>query len=220
MSKTDKISPKKVVGYVGYNCCYCLEFEAIQVIYDPGANDEITWKRHACDPGILSSTKAYSTFAREDFWMYRTLNLPKQMIKAVKEWTNEVFLMSEKLTSSEVPESTITLDLRENEYSWLTRAVVQKYTILNDKELKEFFTLIVEWCATFCCLCINFVEKEGEQDVKREYYCFCLSYKPRFPWEYLMSYEASESQKIINEGCHDRRMRYFKKLLKIHMSLP
>jgi hypothetical protein len=183
-SQIDKVPPKKVVGYLGYNCNYCLEFEALQVMYDPSANDKISCTRHTCDPGTLNSAMAYPKHAREDIWMYRTLNLPKQMIKAVKEWTNgEVFLISEKLTSSEVLESTITLDLRKNEYSWLTRAIVQKCTILNDKELKKFFTLIVEWCATFCCLCINFVEKEGQQNVKQEYYCFCLSYKPRLPWE-------------------------------------
>jgi hypothetical protein len=220
-SQINEVQPKKVVGYVEYICSHCLEFEPLRVMYDPSASDNISWTRHACDPDILNSTMAYPMHFREDILMYRILRLSEEMIKAVKEWTNgEVFLISDKINSREVPKNSITLDLRKNEYNWLTRAIVQKYTILNDKELREFFNLIFDSCATFCCLCINFVEKEGEQDVKREYYCFCLSYKPRFPWEYLMSYEASESQKIINEGCHDRRMRYFKKLLKIHMSLP
>jgi hypothetical protein len=106
------------------------------------------------------------------------------MINAVKEWTNgEVFLVCDKITFSEVPKSTITLDLRKNEYNWLTRAIVQKYTTLDNKELKELFNLILEWCATFCCLCINFVEKEGQQDVKQEFYYLWLSYKPCLPWE-------------------------------------
>jgi hypothetical protein len=182
--QVDKVQPKKVVGYVGYICSYCLEFEPLQVMYDPIAIDKISWTRHACDPDILNSAITYPTFFREDVYLCRILGLSEQMINAVKERTNgEVFLICDKITFSEVPKSTITLDLRKNEYNWLTRAIVQKYTTLDNKELKELFNLILEWCATFCCLCINFVEKEGQQDVKQEFYYLWLSYKPCLPWE-------------------------------------
>lgn len=182
-SSTPQIVPKKVVGYVGYICRYCLEFEPLQMVYDPSARDKICGTRHVCDTDTLNSAMAYPTFIREDVCMYRILDLSEQMMKAVKEWTNgEVYLISYKITFSNIPENTIIIDLCKNEYNWLTRAIVQKYTVLDNKELKEFFTLILGWRATFCYLCINFV-KEGQQDVKHEYYFLCLSCKPCLPWE-------------------------------------
>jgi hypothetical protein len=181
--QVDKVQPKKVVGYVGYICRYCLEFEPLQMVYDPSASDKICGTHHVCDTDTLNSAMAYPTFIRGDVCMYRILDLSDQMMKAVKEWINgEVFLISYKMTSSNIPENTIIIDLCKNEYNWLTRAIVQKYTVLDNKELKEFFTLISDWRATFCCLCINFIE-EGQQDVKQEYYYLCLSYKPCLPWD-------------------------------------
>jgi hypothetical protein len=185
MPQADKVKTKMIVGYVEHICNYCLEFEALRMMYDPGASDKISLTRHTCDPDILYKAMAYPTFAREDVLFYRILNSSEQMISAVKEWTKgNVFLISGKLTSSEVPKCTITLnlDLRGNEYNWLTRAIVQKYTILDNKELKEFFTPL-ERCATFCYVCINFVEKVGQQDVKQEFYYLWLSYRPSLPWE-------------------------------------
>jgi hypothetical protein len=183
-SQVDKVQTKKVVGYVGYTCRYCLEFEPLQVVYDPSASDKISGTRHVCDPDTLNSVRAYPAFFREDVYMYRILDLSEQMIKAVKEWTNgEVFLISDKITSSNIPENTIIIDLRRNEHNWLTRAIVQKCMVLDNKELKEFFTLILDWCATFCCLCINFVDKKGQHDVKQEYCYLFLSYKLCLPWE-------------------------------------
>jgi hypothetical protein len=184
MTQVDNVQPKMVVGFVEYICNYCLEFEPLQVTYDPSASDRISWTRHACDPDILKSAMAYPPFFREDVYLHRILLSSKEMIKTVKEWTKgEVFLISNKLTSNEVPKCTITLDLRKNEYDWLTRAIDQKYTTLNDKELKDFFNLITERCATFCCLCINFVEVEGERDARQEFYLLFLSYKFCLPWE-------------------------------------
>jgi hypothetical protein len=175
------VQSKKVVGYVGYICGRCLEFEPLQIVYDPSSSDKICATQHVCDTDTLNSAMAYPTFFREEVCMYRILDLSGQMMKAVKEWTNgEVFLISSKITSSNIPENTIIIDLRKNEYNWLTRAIIQKYTVLDNKALKEFFTLILNWCATFCC--IKFAE-EGQQDVKQEYYFLCLSYKPCLPWE-------------------------------------
>ena len=177
----DKVQPKKVVGYVGYICRYCLEFEPLQMVYDPSKSDKICGTIHVCDTDTLNSAMAYPTFFREDVCIYRILDLVEQMMKVVKEWINgEVFLISYKITSSNIPENTIIVDLRKNEYNWLTRAIVQKYTVLDNKELKEFLTLILGWHATFCC--INFII-EGQQDVKKEYYYLCLSYKPCLPWD-------------------------------------
>jgi hypothetical protein len=138
------------------------------MMYDPNASDKTSCLPHTCDIEIAKSARGYPPFIREDICMYRTLDLPDQMTKVVKEWTKdgEVFLVSDKITSSDIPKSTITLDISKNQYNWLTRAILQKYTILDDRELKEFFTLIVEWCATFCCLCINCVENEGQQNMK------------------------------------------------------
>jgi hypothetical protein len=186
MPHAGAVRTKMVLGYLEHICNYCLEFEALQVMYDPNASDKISWTHHTCDPEILNTAMAYPTFAREDVLFYRTLDSSNQMINAVKEWTKgKVFLISEKLTFSEAPKSTITLDLdlRKNEYNWLTRAIVQKYTILDNMELKEFFNLVPEWCATFYCVWYNFVEKEGQQDVKQELYCLWLSYGPSLPWE-------------------------------------
>jgi hypothetical protein len=151
--------------------------------YDPSASDKICGTHHVCDTDTLNSAMSYPTFIRGDICMYRILDLSDQMMKAVKEWINgEVFLISYKMTSSNIPENTIIIDLCKNEYDWLTRAIVQKYTVLDNKELEEFFTMISDWHATFCCLCINFIE-EGQQDVKQEYYFLCLSYKPCLPWD-------------------------------------
>ena len=99
------------------------------------------------------------------------------MTKAVKEWTKdgEVFLVSDKITSGTIPKNTITLNIRKNQYNWLIRAILKKYTIVDDRELEEFFTL-TDFRSTFCCL--NFVEKEGQQKMKEEFYCLCLSCKP------------------------------------------
>jgi hypothetical protein len=179
------MEPKTVIGYVGYICRYCLESEPVQMMYDPNASNEISWTQHICDPETLNSAREYPAFIREDVCMYRVLDLPEQMIKAVKEWTKdggEVFLVSDKITSGDIPKNTVTVDIHKDQYIWLTRAIFQKYTILDDIELKEFFTLIIEWCSTFCCLCINFVEKEGQQNMKQEYYYLFLNYKPCLPW--------------------------------------
>jgi hypothetical protein len=182
-SQVDRAQPKSVVGYVEYICRSCLEFESLQVTYDPSASDRISWTRHTCDPEKLKSAMAYPDFFREDVHFYRILRSSREMIKAVKEWTSgEIFLISNKLNSNEVPKCAVTLDLRQKGYDWLKIAIVQKYTILNDRELKEYFDLISEWCATFCCLCINLVV-EGEQEVRREFYFLILSYKPCLPWE-------------------------------------
>ena len=185
MSRVNKVEPKTVIGYVGYICNYCLESEPLQMIYDPNASDEISWTQHICDPETLNSARKYPPFMREEVGMYRALDLPEQMTKAVKEWTKdggEVFLVSDKITSGDIPKNTINVDIHKDQYNWLTRAILQKYTILDDRELKKFFTVIVEWCATFCCLCINFVEKEGQQSMKKEYYYLFLNYKPCLPW--------------------------------------
>ena len=174
------VQSKRVVGYVGYICGSCLEFEPLQIVYDPSAS-EIFAPQHVCDTDTLNSAMAYPTFFREDVYMYRILDLSEQMMKAVKEWTNgEVFLISSKITSSSIPENTIVIDLRKNKYNWLTRAIIQKYTVLDNKELKEFFNLVFELSATFCC--IKFAEG-GQQEVTQEYYCLFLSHKPCLPWE-------------------------------------
>lgn len=183
--QVNKVEPKTVIGYVGYICGYCLESEPLQMMYDPNASDEISWIQHICDPETLNSAREYPPFMREDTCWYRVLNLPEQMTKAVKEWTKdggEVFLVSDKITSGGIPKNTITLDIHKDQYNWLTRAILQKHTVLDDRELKKFFTMIVEWCATFCYLCINFVEKEGQQNMKQEYYYLCLNYRPCLPW--------------------------------------
>ena len=112
-------------------------------MYDPNASDDISWIQHTCDPKTLNSAMEYPPFMREDTYLYRVLGLPKQMTKAVKEWTKdggEVFLVSDKITSGAIPKNTITLDMHKDEYNWLTRAILQKHTILDDRELKEFFT--------------------------------------------------------------------------------
>jgi hypothetical protein len=180
----DKVQPKVVVGYVEYICNNCLEFEPLKVMYEPGASDMISWTHHACDPDTLKSAMSYPAFFREDVYFFRILCSSEEMTKAVKEWTNgSVFLISNKLTSNDVPKCTITLELRKNEYEWLTRAIAQKYTILDDKELKEYFNLTSEYCATFCYLCINFARVKGEQNAKQDFYYLFLSYKPCLPWE-------------------------------------
>ena len=54
-SLVEKIEPRKVIGYVGYICGYCLESEPLQMMYDPNASDKISWIQHICDPEILNS---------------------------------------------------------------------------------------------------------------------------------------------------------------------
>ena len=97
--QVNKVEPKTVIGYVGYICGYCLESEPLKMMYDPNASDDISWIQHTCDPKTLNSAREYPPFMREDTYLYRVLGLPKQMTKAVKEWTKdggEVFLVSDK----------------------------------------------------------------------------------------------------------------------------
>ena len=69
-------------------------------------------------------------------------------------------------------ENTIKLSINRNEYKWLTRAILQKHNILNDEEIKEFFSLMN--CVTFCHLRINFVEREEQQTMNLEFYFLFL----------------------------------------------
>ena len=175
--QVDQVQPKKVIGYVGVICSNCLESESRKVVYDPNTGDKIYRTQHICDPRNIDSVKEYPRPKHESLLvMFKILSLSEHVTRTVKEWTKggEVFLIPYKIDSSEVTKNTITLNVCRNQYNWLIRAILQKHTVLNDKELNEFFFLTYN--SSFCHLRINFIEKE-------EFYFLFLNYKPSLPFE-------------------------------------
>lgn len=179
-SQVDKVQPKKIIGYVGHICRNCIVSESLPVMYDPNGGNSIFRTQHICDPQNLDLVRRSPLFFREDVCFLRILTLSKQITRTVKEWT-KVFLIAYKITSGDVTKNTIKLCICRNQYKWLTRAILQKHNILNDEELKEFFSLT--HCVTFCHIRINFVEKEEQQAMNQEFYFLFLNYKPCLPFE-------------------------------------
>lgn len=182
-SQVDTVQPKKIIGYVGHICRNCNESESLPVMYDPYGGNSIFRRQHICDPQNLDFVRRSTLFFREDVCFLRILTLSKQITRTLKEWTKggEVFLIAYKITSGDVTKNTIKLSINRNEYKWLTRAILQKHNILNDEEIKEFFSLTN--CVTFCHLRINFVEREEQQTMNQEFYFLFLNYKPCLPFE-------------------------------------
>jgi hypothetical protein len=182
-SQVDKVQPKKLIGYVGHICRNCIESESLPVMYDPNGGNSIFRTQHICNPQNLDFVRRFPLFFREDVCFLRILTLSKQIAKTVKEWTKggEVFLIAYKITSADVTKHTIELSIGRNQYKWLTRAILQKYNILNDEGLEEFFRLTHS--VTFCHLRINYVEKEEQQMMNQGFYFLILNYKPCLPFE-------------------------------------
>jgi hypothetical protein len=152
-------------------------------MYDPNTSHKIFRTQHICDLQNIDSVKGYPRPKRESLHMSKILGLSERVTMTVKEWTKGggIFLIPYKIDSGNITKNTIALNVRRNQYSWLTRAISQKHTILSDEELNEFFFLTYN--ATFCHPCINFVEKEEQQMMKQEFYFLFLNYKPCLPFE-------------------------------------
>ena len=175
------VQPKKVIGYVGVVCSNCLESESRQVMYDPNTVNNMFRTQHICDPQNIDSVKGYSRSKQESLLLSKIVGLSQQVTKTVKEWTHgrKIYLIAYKYDFGVDTKDTITLKVCRNQDNWLTRAILQKHTVLDDEELNEFFFLTYN--ATFCHLRINFVEKEGQPMMKQEFYLLFLNYEPRLP---------------------------------------
>lgn len=171
-------APNKVIGYEIHNCEVCLESESLPVMCNPNEGNELFKKDHFCKPDKVNDVSKYPRFAKEDFHSYNILSSLKKITKTVKEWSRgRLYLVCFRVPSRENPTGMIDLKLEENQYSWLVRAIREESTILDERELKEFFTLTD--CATFCCLSISLVQ----QRARKESFYFFLNYKPCVPFE-------------------------------------
>jgi hypothetical protein len=171
---------EKVIGYEVYNCGVCLESESLPVIDDQYS---LSRKEHICDPQKASTVRTYPRFFREEFAFNNVLSSDDKIIKTTKEWTQgRVFLVSSKVSPEETPMNPITIDweTKGSQYGWLTRAIEDRHTILNEQELKEFIRLTDS--ATFCCITVSFL-KDYPQNTRQESYYLFLNHKPCVPFE-------------------------------------
>lgn len=170
----------KIIGYEIHNCEVCLESESLPVMCDSNAGN-VFKSKHVCEPDKVNTVRKYPRFAKGDICFYNILSSSDRLLKTVKEWSRGrlPYLVSSRVLSRENPLGTIDLKIKENQYSWLIRAIKQECTILNESELKEFFTLTED--VTFCCLSITFVQ--AQQNIVKESFYFFLNYKPCVPFE-------------------------------------
>jgi hypothetical protein len=171
---------KKVIGYEVHNCGICLESESLPVICDPNEHYRVSKKEHKCDPHTVNTVKGYPRFGKEEICFHNVLSSLDLIIKTVKEWCRErIYLVCLRVSSTEIPMGTIDLIIKENQFTWLVRAIRQENTILDEGELKEFLTLTDY--VSFCCLSISFVQ--AQQKSGKETFYFFLNYKPCVPFE-------------------------------------
>jgi hypothetical protein len=172
--------PNKVIGFEIYNCGICLESESLPVMYNPDVGKDLFKKKHVCEPYNVNNVRNYPRFMQEDICFYNVISSSDQITNTVKEWCRgRVYLVCFRKPSRENPLGTIDLTIKENQYSWLIRAIKQESTVLNEKELKEFLDLTKN--VTYCCLSISFVQ--DQQKSKKESIYFFLNYKPCIPSE-------------------------------------
>ena len=128
---------------MGVACGNCLESESRQVMYNPNTVNNIFRTQHICVPQNIDSVKGYPLSKQQGLLISKLLGLSEQVTKTVKEWTQggEIYLIPYKLDFGDVTKDTITLKVCRNQYNWLIRAILQKHTVLDDKELNEFFFL-------------------------------------------------------------------------------
>jgi hypothetical protein len=172
--------PNKIIGYELHICGVCLESESLPVMCDPNVG-KVFKKKHICEPHKVNTVRSCPRFARNDICFLNILSSSDQITKTVNEWSRgrPLYLVCSRVLSRENPLGTIDLKIKENQYSWLIRAIKQESTILNESELNEFFAL-TEY-VTFCCLSITFVQ--AEQKTEKESFYFFLNYKPCVPFE-------------------------------------
>jgi hypothetical protein len=147
-------------------------------VYDPSSANKIYRTQHICNPQNIDSVKRC---LRPKCQIRYSLGLSEQVTKTVKEWTQ----------GRRIPDTSQDNFWRcytkhyydKNQYNWLKRAILQKHTALNDKELNKFFYLTYN--STFCHLHIDFVEKEVQRKMKQEFYLLFLNCKPYLPFENL-----------------------------------
>ena len=169
----------KVIGYEIHNCGVCLESESLPVLCDPNSGN-VFKNKHICNPHEVNKVRKYPRFAKQDICFCNILSSSDRITKTVKEWGDgRLYLVCFRVLPLETPMGTINLKIKENQYDWLIRAIEQENTILNESELKEFFTLTE--CVTFCCLSISFVQAQHKS--RKESFYFFLNYKPCVPFE-------------------------------------
>jgi hypothetical protein len=162
-------------------------------MYDPNTVNNMFRTQHICDPQNIDSVKGYSRSKQESLLLSKIVGLSQQVTKTVKEWTHgrKIYLIAYKYDFGVDTKDTITLKVCRNQDNWLTRAILQKHTVLDDEELNEFFFLTYN--ATFCHLRINFVEKEGQPMMKQEFYLLFLNYEPQLSTAWELRIENEES---------------------------